>query len=361
MRVRPVDGTQRRQVPRQPVARLAAGVLGDQREHVRGAGAEADDAGGVAAAVADVLDVAVLVAPVQRGVLRAGHELRARSPCFGSSSPSAAAGAADPDAGCADRGAAGPGPYAWIPTASIRDAVARWWRALAGTGRCRSSRLRSSMPPLPARVGTGRSRSRRRPRSAPGTPARTPAPSVSLTRSIACTAPRSMRSHWVPGRRAGPAGAGVAVDRAPGDVRRARAWTRRAPAGSGRAARRSAASAVTETTSGTHSTTAVHRTERDRRRLGSPPVHARAASCRGRLRFREIRIDRQHDPAHHQQAAQAAQDAGRSRTRRGAGTAPPRSPDRPTPLLAAQACTGTTRARTRRSPPRPRRDHHFTQ
>ena len=75
VRVAAVHLAQGGQILREDVARLAPGVQLDEVQHVAGAGAEADDARGVAAAVADVLDVSVLGLPVERGVLRAGHQL----------------------------------------------------------------------------------------------------------------------------------------------------------------------------------------------------------------------------------------------------------------------------------------------
>ncbi len=75
VRVGTVDPAQRRQIAGEHVAGAAVAVQLHQAEHVAGAGAEADDARGVAAAVADVLDVLVLRLPVERGVLRARHEL----------------------------------------------------------------------------------------------------------------------------------------------------------------------------------------------------------------------------------------------------------------------------------------------
>jgi hypothetical protein len=74
VRVGAVDPAQGRQVLGEDVARLAVGVELDEIEHVAGAGAESDDAGGVAASVADVLDVLVLGLPVERGILRARHQ-----------------------------------------------------------------------------------------------------------------------------------------------------------------------------------------------------------------------------------------------------------------------------------------------
>ncbi len=75
MRVGAVDVPERGQVLGEDVAGLAGRVELDEVEHVAGARTEADDAGGVAAAVAYVLDVLVLGLPVEGGVLGAGHQL----------------------------------------------------------------------------------------------------------------------------------------------------------------------------------------------------------------------------------------------------------------------------------------------
>src|SRR6185437_3799215 len=75
VRLAAVDRAQRRKVGGQRVARHLGRVGGHDLEHVTGARTEADDAPGVAPAIADVFDVAVLGTPVQRRVLGAGHQL----------------------------------------------------------------------------------------------------------------------------------------------------------------------------------------------------------------------------------------------------------------------------------------------
>lgn len=74
VRVAAVDLLQRGEVLGERVARLPVGVQLHQVQHVAGARAEPDDAGGVTAAVSYVLDVLVLGLPVQRGVLGAGDQ-----------------------------------------------------------------------------------------------------------------------------------------------------------------------------------------------------------------------------------------------------------------------------------------------
>ena len=139
VRVRPVDRTQCRQVFGQHVGRLAAGVLGDQREHVGGAGAEPHDAGRVAAAVADVLDVAYW--PRQFSVEFSALETSssAISLRFGSVSRGGAGRHGGVRSGTRGRGRRGrPRPVRLhLPERVTVRRAAHRWRAPAGTARCR--------------------------------------------------------------------------------------------------------------------------------------------------------------------------------------------------------------------------------